>query len=217
MSQQNKTVRIEDFDGSFSGAIKKDKLWFVLTGRDQLTYTQAGASTYPDGSPGIQDGYIYQGSLRLTYQTNQKNKFSAMWLRNWKYKAHEILDGGQEGYIPADPSISSTQRNKWPMYYILQGKWTGTLTPKLVTEAGMSISKLDYNDLYQPGIDEAPFTKPGTPRRQRATPAHCAATSRDEIINTSKPAAASLWEPLPTSPARIRSAAEFSTASDLIT
>ncbi len=158
LSQQDKTVKIEDFDGSFGGPIKRDKLWFMLTGREQITFTQAGASTYPDGRPGIQDGWIYAGSLRLTYQATPKNKFSAFWLRNWKYKAHEILDGGQEGFLPADPATTSTQRNKWPMYYILQTKWTGTLTPRLITEAGMSISHLDYNDIYQPGIQQAPFT-----------------------------------------------------------
>lgn len=149
---QDKTVKIEDFDGALGGPIKKDKLWFMLTGREQVTFTQAGASVYPNGSPGIQDGYIYAGSIRLTYQLNQKNKFSAFLLRNWKYKGHEILDGGQEGYIPADPSVTATQRNRWPMYYILQTKWTGTLTPRLITEVGMSLSHLDYNDIYQDGI-----------------------------------------------------------------
>jgi hypothetical protein len=159
LSGQDKIVKINDIDGSFGGPIKRDKLWFLMTGRRQVTFTQAGASTYPNGSPGIQDGYIYAGSMRLTYQANAKNKLSAFWLRNWKFKAHEILDGGQEGYIPADPSTSATQRNQWPMYYILQTKWTSTVTPKLITEVGMSISHLDYNDWYQPGIEQAPFTQ----------------------------------------------------------
>ena len=79
LSQQDKIVKIEDFDGDFSGPIIKDKLWFNLTGRDQTTYTQAGNSVYPNGTPGIQDGYIYSGSFRLTYQMNQKNKFSAFY------------------------------------------------------------------------------------------------------------------------------------------
>lgn len=153
------TNKIEDFDGSFGGAIKKDKLWFLLTGRDQVTWTQAGASLYPNGSPGIQDGLIYAGSLRLTYQMNAKNKFSVFEERNWKYKGHEILDGGQEGYLPSNPATTSTQRNRWPMYYILQTKWTGTLTPKLITEIGMTLSHLDYNDLYQPGLQQTPFTQ----------------------------------------------------------
>jgi hypothetical protein len=156
LSGQDKTVKIEDFDGSFGGPIKTDKLWFVLTGRQQVTYTQAGASTYPDGSPGIQDGHLYNGTFRLTYQINAKNKVSAFILRNWKYKGHEILDGGQGGYTPADPSTAATQRNKWPMYYILQTRWTSTPTTKLVLQAGMSISHLDYNDLYQDGVQQPP-------------------------------------------------------------
>ncbi|MBZ5610027.1 MAG: TonB-dependent receptor [Acidobacteriia bacterium] len=157
-SGQSSTVKIEDFDGSFGGAIKKDKLWFLITGRDQVTWTQAGASKYPDGSPGIQDGGIYAGSARFTYQMNTKNKFSIFETRNWKYKNHEILDGGQEGFLPSDPATTSTLRNRWPMYYIVQGKWTGTLTPRLITEIGVTLSHLDYNDLYQPGLDEVPGT-----------------------------------------------------------
>ncbi|HWZ32282.1 MAG TPA: carboxypeptidase regulatory-like domain-containing protein [Bryobacteraceae bacterium] len=152
LSGQDKTIKIEDFDGAFTGPIIHDKLWFALTGRDQQTYTQAGASRYPDGTPGIQDGHLYNGTFRLTYQQNAKNKFSAFILRNWKWKGHEILDGGQGGYLPADPSVAATQRNKWPMYYILQTRWTGTLTPRLIVEAGVSISHLDYNDWYQDGI-----------------------------------------------------------------
>jgi hypothetical protein len=160
LTAQDNVAKIEDIDGSFGGPIKKDKLWFMLTGRDQVTWTRAGASTYPDGKPGIQDGLIYAGSFRLTYQANAKNKFSAFLLRNWKYKGHEIVDGGQEGFIPADPSVAATQRNKWPMYYILQTKWTSTISPRLLTDVGMSISHLDYNDLYEEGIAQLPDTQP---------------------------------------------------------
>jgi hypothetical protein len=155
ISAQSRIVKVEDFNGAFGGAIIKDKLWFMLTGRDQTTFNQAGGSFYPDGTPGVEDGAIYAGSFRLTYQMNVKNKFSAFLTRNWKYKAHEI--NGQTG-IPFDPSVSSTQRTRWPMYYIFQTKWTGTPTSRLVTEVGMSISHLDYNDLYQGGVEKTPFT-----------------------------------------------------------
>jgi len=157
LTGQDAIVKIEDFDGSFGGKIIKDKLWFLLTGRQQTTFTQAANSTYPNGAPGIQDGGIYAGSLRFTYQMSPRHKFSIFETRNWKYKNHEILDGGQTG-IPADPSTAATRRNKWPMYYVVQAKWTGTLTPKLIVESGVTISHLDYNDLYQPGIAQAPFT-----------------------------------------------------------
>jgi hypothetical protein len=157
LTGQDAIVKIQDFDGSFGGPIIRDKLWFLITGRDQLTFTQAANSTYPNGAPGIQDGGIYAGSMRFTYQMNSKNKFSIFETRNWKYKDHEILDGGQTG-IPNDPSTSATRRGRWPMYFIAQGKWTGTLTPKLILEAGVSISHLDYIDAYQPNIARAAGT-----------------------------------------------------------
>ncbi len=166
LAQQDKIVKIEDFDGNFNGPMMKDKLWFNLTGRDQTTFTQAGNSVYPNGTPGIQDGYIYSGSFRLTYQMNTKNKFSAFYERNWKYKGHEILDGG--ALFPYNPAVSSKQRNKWPMYYIVQGRWTWTPTPKLVIETGFSIDHLDYNDLYQPGVATAEGARNSTRARCRS-------------------------------------------------
>ncbi len=108
LSGQDKTVKIEDFNGAFGGPIKKDKVWFMLTGRQQVTYTQAGASKYPDGSPGIQDGHIYDGTFRLTYQLNQKNKFSAFWLRNWKYKGRRD-SGRRPGWLyPRRSPVAAT-------------------------------------------------------------------------------------------------------------
>ena len=156
---QDEIVKIEDFDGSVGGPIKKDKLWFLLSGRKQVTYTTAGTSVYPNGEPGIQDGWIWVGSLRLTWSPNTKNKFTVMDQRNWKTKLHEILDGhaGSGVGIPVNPATDSTRRDP-VMYYIAQAKWTGTLTPRLVLEAGYSIDKLDYYDLYQTGINQAPFT-----------------------------------------------------------
>src|ERR1700730_1348596 len=38
---QDAIDKIEDFDGSFGGPIMRDKLWFLLSGRKQLTFTQA--------------------------------------------------------------------------------------------------------------------------------------------------------------------------------
>ena len=170
LTQQDKIIKIEDFDGAFSGPVIKDKLWFVMTGRDQETFTQAGASQYPNGAPGIQDAHLYNGTFRLTYQLNPKNKVAAFYERNFKYKGHEILDGG--ALFPANPAVSSQQRAKWPLYYILQTRWTGTPTPKLVLQAGISIDHLDYVDIYQDGITQAEGTlafEAGTPQYDSGT------------------------------------------------
>src|SRR5213596_469926 len=50
---QSAVQRIEDFDGSLGGPFKKDKLWFLLSGRKQLTFVQAANSFYLNGQPGV--------------------------------------------------------------------------------------------------------------------------------------------------------------------
>ena len=210
---QDKTIKIEDFDGSFGGPMMKDKLWFVLTGRQQVTYTQAGASVYPNGSPGIQDGHLYNGTFRLTYQQNQKNKFSAFFLRNWKYKGHEILDGGQGGYIPADPSVAATQRNKWPMYYILQTKWTGTLTPQ-TDRPGRRVHQPPRLQRYLPGRHSSGPGHERVFRGNDARPmqAHCGVMSREPEKLITRPRATTTRAPqrYVTGSHQIKAGGEFS-------
>ena len=40
----------------------------------------------------------------------------------------------------------------------MQAKWTSTLSPKWITDVGMSLSHLNYVDIYQAGINQTPDT-----------------------------------------------------------
>jgi hypothetical protein len=153
---QSSVNKIEDFDGSLGGPIKRDKLWFLLTGRKQLSNLQSPGSFNSDGTPGIEQDYIYTGTVRLTWQVSPKNKFAAMWTRDWKTIKDDIVSGAG-GYNDTNPAISSLHRDP-VMYYILQSRWTGTVTPRLLLQAGFSLDKLDYDVTYQPGIQKVPFT-----------------------------------------------------------
>ena len=155
VSGQSAVRKIQDFDGSLGGPIKKDKLWFLMAARKQLTYLQAANSFNLDGSPGIERSYILSGAMRLTYQINSKNKFAAMWARDWKTKEQDIVTGGQITDI--NPAVSSLERRP-KMYYILQGRWTTTVTPKLLIQAGATLTKLDYNINYHDGVQKIPFS-----------------------------------------------------------
>src|SRR5947208_4538436 len=155
VSGQSAVQRIEDFDGSLGGPFKKDKLWFLLSGRKQLTFVQAANSFYLNGQPGVERSYIYTGGFRLTYQINSKNKFAAMWTRDWKTKEQDVVTGGQVADV--NPLVSSLERMP-KMYYVLQGRWTGTLTPRLLGQSGATLTKLDYNILYHAGVRKTPFT-----------------------------------------------------------
>jgi hypothetical protein len=85
-----------------------------------------------------------------------------MWTRMWKSISADIvsslfgLGAGMSRYNATNPEISSLRRDP-VMYYLLQGKWTGTVTPKLLLQAGFSLNKEDFNVLYQPGIQKPVF------------------------------------------------------------
>jgi hypothetical protein len=148
-------TEIQDFDGSLGGPIQKNKLWFLLSGRKQLTYVQSPLCKNPDGSPCVEHDHIYTGHLRLTYQLNSRNKLSTMWMRDFKKNDDEVVYNVVNG-VPATVS-ASTQRIPW-MFYITQEKWTGTPTPKLLLEAGFSLNKVNYDVLYQNGKTQVPFS-----------------------------------------------------------
>ncbi len=148
--------RLEDFDGSLGGPIKTDKLWFLMSGRKQLSYIQSALSTYLNGAPGIEQSFIWSGAMRLTYQMNSKHKLALMWTRDWKTKVNDVVTGAG-GYGDINPNVASLQR--YPvMYYIMQARWTGTLTPKLLVQAGITYTKLDYDITYHSGVQQVPFT-----------------------------------------------------------
>jgi hypothetical protein len=162
VSGQSAVNQIQDIDGSLGGPIKTDKLWFLLAGRKQITNLQAANSNYANGSPGIEYDTIYTGTGRLTWQIDSKNKFSAMWERMWKTIKDDVVSslfggGGLSPFVATNPDISSNRRDP-VMFYILQGKWTGVVTPRLLFEAGFSLNKEDFNVQYQPGIQQIPFT-----------------------------------------------------------
>ena len=163
LTGQSAVDKIEDFDGSLGGAIKKDRLWFLLTGRKQATNLQSSNSFFSDGRPGIEQNSIYTGTYRLTWQVNPKNKVSAMWTRMWKSISADIvtslfgLGAGMSPYVATNPDVSSLRRDP-VMYYILQGRWTSTVTPRLLLQGGFSLNKEDFNVLYQPGVRKTPFT-----------------------------------------------------------
>ena len=154
IAQQSAIRQIQDFDGSLGGPIMRNKLWFLLSGRKQQTY-QASPLCVNNGSPCIDRSRIYTGHLRLTYQMNTKNKFSAMWMRDFKRTEDEAVTNTGNG-VAAD-FLATTQRIP-AMYYITQEKWTGAITPRLILEAGFSFDKLDYNIRYQNGQTQVPFT-----------------------------------------------------------
>jgi len=140
--------KVWDFNAGFGGPIKKDKLWFFGSTRAWGTNNLVAGIWYdtdpfdnvytPDlNRPGIEDTKIFSGSVRLTWQMNSRNKFTAYTLN-------------QQGRCLCHRDISSTRapeaarKARSPLMHVEVYSWNAPLTNKLMLEAG----GLAYTQLY---------------------------------------------------------------------
>ncbi len=149
-----RVLHIEDFDGSLGGPFVQNKFWFLGTARYQSTYDSPPNTFYPDGRPGVEEQSIVSASMRLSYQISSRMKFSGTYERNIKKKLHELTGLTSR---PDNPDVSA-QRRGGTLYYVAQGKWTYTATPRLLIDAGFSTNVIHYSQVYQKGQEEVPFT-----------------------------------------------------------
>jgi hypothetical protein len=102
---------------------------------------------YPDGSQGINDQYVKNLSLRLTYQVTQKNKLTGYVDRVSKYVGHDM----QAGY---DPATASRVWEPSKLYMQGQVKLTSTLSSRALLEVGYAQYQAYRHTTYQPGVEE---------------------------------------------------------------
>ncbi|MCH8991607.1 MAG: carboxypeptidase regulatory-like domain-containing protein, partial [Acidobacteria bacterium] len=138
--------RVYDLNASLGGPIITDKLWFFGSVRDWSTDLVVLNSFFRNGDPGLDDNRLTSGLMRLTYQANSRNKFSAYLDRIRKVRSHEHGEGDD---------IETASQLRWPILYYTAGtKWTGTLTNRMLTEFGWSLNGEAYPRDYQPGIGQ---------------------------------------------------------------
>ena len=144
----NRFDNVYDVNGTFGGPIKKDRLWFLATLRRWGVNEYVANSFNPDGSQALDDNRITSAVLRLTYQINQKNKVSAYYDKNMKWRGHRKDPTSQYAYIDDNASVIQ----KTPLGYSSQIKWTSTISPKWLLEAGISLFFLDYTYDAEPNV-----------------------------------------------------------------
>lgn len=138
--------RVYDLNTSLGGPIVKDKLWFFGSLRDWSTDLVVLNSFDREGNPGLDDNRLTSALMRLTYQANSRNKFSAYLDRIRKVRAHEHFEG-------TDLSTAAWKRRPI-LYYTGAAKWTGTLSNRVLAEFGFSLNGEVYPRGYQPGIEQ---------------------------------------------------------------
>ena len=133
----NGIAHIQNFNGSMGGPIWRDKLWFFASARhistDEVVANVAEYVTAPDGTliRSTLDQYIRDVLGRVTWQISAKNKLAVFFERTWKRKGKDFGFG-------QDPR-AGTQRDPNKAHYgVGQGKFTSTLTSKILFEAGYS-------------------------------------------------------------------------------
>ncbi len=149
----SRVAKITDINGGLGGPLLQDKLWFFTSWRRIATDSVIPGSFFKstgEVGTGVEDQWVQNQMVRLTWQVNQKNKFSIYHDRYPKFKGHEAVAGA----ISEWDTTPGRRNPENARYYTGQAKWTSTITNRLLAEAGYSINSEYYTARYQPGVQQ---------------------------------------------------------------
>ncbi len=138
--------RVSDLNVAEGGPILKDKLWFFASARDFQPINTVANTFLNDGSQGLDDNYIRQALVRLTYQVSPRHKLAAFYERTFKWRGHDMTAFSD----PETVAIVWTS----PNYSTGTVKYTGTLSSRLLVEAGFAQTITFFRQLDQPGVEQ---------------------------------------------------------------
>ena len=127
---------------SFGGPVKRDYLWFYLSGRYNGYERFAPGAVFADGSPvgthPMQGNYSF--ITRITWQATQNNKF-----RLYLDRQYNGEDYNNVSALIAPEAAQQAFGGGWTP----QVKWTSTPTSRLLIDAGWTLYNLSYGVAYQ--------------------------------------------------------------------
>jgi hypothetical protein len=166
----NNTKKLVDISPSFGGPLRSDKLWFYGSYRAVLTDTYVGGLFYnatptaftftPDRNrPAVNDQRTYSSTLNLTYQLSTNQRLSVF--------------GSYEKMCLCHFSISPTVAPEAATYNpgdssIVQGRYTATLSSRVLFEAGASHYLSSFPRRPQPEATEPSILEQSTNLRFRS-------------------------------------------------
>jgi len=150
LTAPNKMKLTYDVNVSVGGPIKQDKLWFYSAARwqDNESYV---AGTFANKNAGDINSWTYvpdstqqaifftkqqNVNSRVTWQANQKNKFTFFGDTQWR-----TWDDSRPIHSP-----EATTQYRFPRLFIAQTGWTSTVSNRLLIEARLQIKGESYLD-----------------------------------------------------------------------
>ena len=144
------------------GPIVKDTLWFFGAFRN-AHYDKPIANTFTlptnlsapvaflqcsNGTigcaQGVSDEKMKNPVVRITWQMSPRNKFSAYMDRAMRLRGHAMGSN-------TDPDTAAVVWHT-PTFATGSGKWTSTISSRLLFEAGFSFNRERYDNVYEPAI-----------------------------------------------------------------
>jgi hypothetical protein len=139
---------------SFGGPIKRDSLWFYLSGRYNGYQRFRPGAVFADGSPvptnPMQGNYSF--ITRVTWQATQANKFRVYLDR--QYNGERYNNVGNNVAATGITTVISPEaaQQAFGGGWTPQVKWTSTPTSRLLLDAGITLYTLPYGVAYQPEV-----------------------------------------------------------------
>lgn len=141
----DKNLKVWDINPAFGGPIKRDKVWFWVSGRYQGTQTQpaglfanknawnpnAWALEYDRSQPAVNKGVWHSIQTRFTWQASQRHKF-AMTVQQQNYCRCPWFIGPAANTPIRTPEAAADRR--FPRLQQQHAEWTSPLTNRLLVE-----------------------------------------------------------------------------------
>jgi hypothetical protein len=150
----NSLKSVYDINVSLGGPIKRDRLWFFGSFRRWAANRYVANTFNRDGTQALDDNRLTDGTLRFTLLPNQSNKIGFSYGRNSKWRGHRRDNQPATFVLPEAAMVQTT-----PYDYIVQAKWTSTLSSSLLLEAGLSFLKGSFLTGYRPETGPNDVTK----------------------------------------------------------